>query len=302
MLEGVVNILKPPGMTSSDVVSDVRRIFETKKVGHAGTLDPGAAGVLPVCVGRATRLFDYLVDKDKIYIAEIAFGAETDTQDAYGTIIKSDCTADVSSERLEAVLPSFTGRIMQTAPVYSALNYKGQKMYKLARQGKPVEPKTREITVSSLNLIKRIDLKRFLLKIECSKGTYVRTLCHDIGKALNTCAYMSFLLRIKSGRFTIEDSYSIATLQELKTLGELDGAVTPVDMAVAHLPALYLDDITKRDKRLLTNGAPIHLPKRFCGLTNEGRLRIYAGDFIGIGGADGELVKVSTLLYAGEDV
>lgn len=302
MLEGVVNILKPPGMTSSDVVSDVRRIFETKKVGHTGTLDPGAAGVLPVCVGRATRLFDDLVDKEKVYITEIAFGAETDTQDAYGSIIKYDSSGGVTRERLEAILPIFTGRIMQTAPVYSALNYKGQKMYKLAREGKPVEPKTREITVSSITIIKNIDAKRFLLKIACSKGTYVRTLCSDIGKALNTCAYMSFLLRIKSGRFMIEDSYSIPALQELKTLGILGSAVTPVDMAVAHLPALYLNDISKRDKRLLTNGAPIALPQRYRGLTNESRLRIYAGEFIGIGGANGELVKVCTLLYAGEDV
>ena len=148
MNEGIITVLKPPGMSSSDVVVDVRRVFETKRVGHLGTLDPEAAGVLPVCVGRAVRLFDYLVDKQKTYLAELVFGASTDTQDAQGTVLE---TSDriVSETELDAVLSRFTGRIVQTPPMYSALKHNGRKLYDLARAGEEIPDKSREVEIAS---------------------------------------------------------------------------------------------------------------------------------------------------------
>lgn len=164
MLEGVVNVLKPPGMSSSDVVTDIRHIFNMKRVGHTGTLDPGAAGVLPICIGRATRLFDYLVDKEKEYIGEITFGIATDTQDSYGAP-EGRSDAVVTGEMLMEALPKFTGPQKQTAPLYSALSVDGKKMYKLARQGVEVERKVRDINVPELSFISKTGYNLSLIHI-----------------------------------------------------------------------------------------------------------------------------------------
>lgn len=257
--EGVVCVLKPPGLTSSDVVVDIRRIFHEKRVGHTGTLDPAAAGVLPVCIGRATRLFDYLVDKKKEYLAEIRFGLATDTEDAYGTVVES-AECDVSEDALKAVLPSFLGEQLQVPPIYSSLNVNGVKMYKLARRGEvtaPVEERKRLITVSRMELVEKLDRNSFLIRIECSKGTYVRTLCRDIGRKLGVPAYMPFLLRTASGSFTLGNSYSIAELKALSEENALEGVLVPMDEAIAHIPALRLNELSNRQKRLLVNGASI---------------------------------------------
>ena len=176
MMEGVVNVLKPPGMTSSDAVVDIRHIFGTRRVGHTGTLDPGAAGVLPICVGRATRLFDYLVEKEKTYIAELCFGAKTDTQDSYGRCLeKSD--VQVSRSDLESVLPKFHGAIQQIAPMYSAVKCGGKKLCDIARQGQEVELAARKATIYEILVLDEIAFNRFLIRIRCSRGTYIRTLC-----------------------------------------------------------------------------------------------------------------------------
>ena len=220
--EGVVSVLKPPGMTSSDVVVDIRRIFGERRVGHTGTLDPAAAGVLPICIGRATRLFDYLVDKEKEYIAEIRFGAETDTEDACGTVI-AESSRMVSKAELEKILPDFIGEIEQVPPIYSSLSVNGVKMYKLARNGSvtaPAEERRRRIRVFLLETICELEQNSFLIRIRCSKGTYVRSLCRDIGRALGCCAYMPFLLRTASGTFDISEAHTIAELKELKEAGE----------------------------------------------------------------------------------
>lgn len=219
--EGVVSVLKPPGMTSSDVVVDIRRIFGERRVGHTGTLDPAAAGVLPICIGRATRLFDYLVDKEKEYIAEIRFGAETDTEDACGTVI-AESSRMVSKAELEKILPDFIGEIEQVPPIYSSLSVNGVKMYKLARSGSvtaPAEERRRRIRVFLLETICELEQNSFLIRIRCSKGTYVRSLCRDIGRALGCCAYMPFLLRTASGTFDISEAHTIAELKELKEAG-----------------------------------------------------------------------------------
>lgn len=292
MLEGIVNVLKPPGLTSSDVVTDLRRIFDTKRVGHAGTLDPGAAGVLTVCVGRATRLFDYLVDKKKEYIAEIAFGAATDTQDSYGRVIaESDRT--VSKDDVCRALEGFHGDVRQSVPIYSALNQNGVKLYKLARSGEKIEPKVRDITVYETEYLANTGENRHLVRIVCSKGTYIRTVCHDIGEAVGGCAYMSFLLRTASGDFRIENAHSVAELRLLKEQDRLNEAVVPMDAALCNMPELRLNGLSERQRTRLLNGADIN-----CGMdAPDGKMRIYIdGVFEGLGTADGGKLKMCLML------
>ena len=281
-MEGIVNVLKPPGMTSSNAVADVRHLFDMKRVGHTGTLDPGAAGVLPICLGRATRLFDYLVDKEKEYYAEVAFGCATDTQDSYGTVIACG-EGIVRMEQLQAVLPAFIGEIEQVAPMYSAVCVDGKRLYQLARQGAEEIRKTRRVLVHALEPVAQTGENRFLLRVQCSKGTYVRTLCHDIGMALGIPAHLSFLLRTRSGAFDVEGAHSIAELRELKEAGALASAVVSVEHALLHLPEARLDGLSARNARLLTNGAEIAHPA-LAALPEHTPLRAYSnGAFLGVG-------------------
>jgi tRNA pseudouridine55 synthase len=284
-------------MTSSDVVTDIRHIFSMKRVGHTGTLDPGAAGVLPVCLGRATRLFDRLTDKKKEYIAEVAFGTETDTQDAYGAVVRySDVQVD--KETLIKILPRFVGEQMQTVPKYAAVRVNGTPMYKLARSGEEVEQKKRPITVHEITFLHQTGDNRYLLRVSCSRGTYVRALCSDIGAALNTCAHLSFLLRTSSGMFTLEKAYTLEELRAMKESGELLSAIIPVDTALHDMQALYLADLSEREKRLLLNGASIERGEEFqMGET----VKVYLdGRFIALGerGDDG---FHSTVFFTGEE-
>ena len=298
MLEGVVNVLKPPGLTSSDVVSDIRHIFGMKRVGHTGTLDPGAAGVLPICIGRATRLFDYLVDKEKEYIGEIAFGIATDTQDSYGEAV-DHMDAVVTEEMIKAVLPSFTGLQNQTAPLYSALSVGGKKMYKLAREGVEVERKVREINVPALELITQTALNRYLVRIVCSKGTYVRTLCHDIGERIGVPAHMSFLLRTRSGAFDLDGAFTIGELREMKEQDRLGEAVTSIEQSLMHIGEARME-LNAKGEKFLTHGAEVVFP----GVENlpvDIPLRGYCnGKFLGIAKSNGEAVHICTFL--GEDI
>lgn len=295
--EGIVSVLKPPGLTSSDVVVDIRRIFGEKRVGHTGTLDPAAAGVLPICIGRATRLFDHLVDKEKEYITEIRFGKATDTEDAYGAVVESaDC--DITEDRLLEVLPEFLGEQQQVPPIYSSISVNGVKLYKLARSGKltePVEQRKRTITVHAIELIEKTAKNSFLVKVRCSKGTYVRTLCRDIGKRLGVPAYMPFLLRTSSGSFTIENTLTIAELKALKTEGEaaLASVLTPIDKAVENIPEIRLDALGAREKRLIVNGASIP----FDGAKKNRPHRLYIdGIFMGLALLDAGGLHISVYL------
>jgi len=297
MLEGVVNVLKPPGLTSSDVVSDIRHIFDMKRVGHTGTLDPGAAGVLPICIGRATRLFDYLVDKEKEYIGEIAFGVATDTQDSYGEAVER-MDAVVTEDMVRSVLPLFTGVQDQTAPLYSALSVGGKKMYKLAREGVEVERKVREINVPALELITQTAPNRYLVRIVCSKGTYVRTLCHDIGQRIGVPAHMSFLLRTRSGAFNLDGAFTIAELREMKEQGRLSEAVTSIEQSLMHIGETRME-LNAKGEKFLTHGAEVVFPG-VEELPVDVPLRGYCnGKFLGIAKSNGEAVHICTFL--GED-
>lgn len=297
MMEGVVNLLKPPGMTSSDAVTDIRRLFGIKRVGHTGTLDPGAAGVLPICVGRATRLFDYLVDKQKEYIAQIRFGAATDTQDSYGAVTER-CERIVSTEEVMAVLPRFTGDIGQIAPMYSAVRVEGKKLYQLARKGEETPEVRREVTIYSLELLAQDGENRFLIKMNCSKGTYVRSVCADIGAALGVSAHMAFLLRTRSGNFAIEDSYTLAELACMKEEGRLEDAVVPIEVALCGLNEARLA-LTEYEARLLVNGAEI-AHSSLEGYAQETPLRAYAnGEFVGVAVAKGGKMHIKLNLVRG---
>ena len=288
-MDGVVNFLKPPGMTSSDAVFDLRRLFGERRAGHLGTLDPAAAGVLPVCFGRATRLFDLLVDKDKEYIFEAAFGTQTDTQDAYGVVTARN---DIRVERaeLEALLPSFLGGQMQNASIYSALKVGGKKMYELARAGQAVEPKSREIEISALDLLAETEENHFLLQTACSRGTYVRSLAESIAGRLGTIAYVPFLLRTRSGPFEIENAHTLSELEAQKAEGNLTATLVSCEAATAFLPELVLED----DRATPTkNGLETNLSN-----TPDGLCRAYAaGEFLGIGRVDHGRFQLSIHLY-----
>jgi tRNA pseudouridine55 synthase len=290
--EGVICVLKPPGMSSSDAVTDVRRVFDEKRVGHTGTLDPAAAGVLPICIGRATRLFDFLVDKKKEYIAELVFGKATDTEDATG-VITEESDRIVSESELLPALSEFIGEIEQTPPIYSALNVGGVKLYKLARAGEIREglaEKKRRITVYELECMRKTAENRFLIRIVCSKGTYIRTLCKDIGLALGCPAYMGFLLRTRSGDFSLEDAYSIDELRELSEQGRLGEAVIPMDRAIPHIPELLIDGISEKQAKLLIHGAAV----RYRGEREGIPYRVYLhGEFLGLGEIKGGELRIT---------
>jgi tRNA pseudouridine55 synthase len=201
-------------MTSSDVVVWMRKVLKTKKIGHTGTLDPGVAGVLPLCVGKGTRLAEYITEQGKAYLAEVTFGIMTDTQDAFGKEIQVTST-DLRQSDIERVLPSFRGEIAQIPPMYSAVRKEGKHLYEYARQGIAVERTPREVSIYKLELEKWYEgeFPRAILYIECSKGTYIRTLSHDLGQSLGCGAYMSNLLRVRSGPFNIQESW---TLEEIE--------------------------------------------------------------------------------------
>lgn len=219
-MEGVINVLKPPGMTSSDVVVWMRKLLKVKKIGHTGTLDPGVAGVLPLCVGKGTRLAEYITEQGKTYIAEVTFGITTETQDAFGKVIKRT-SPEVRQSDLERVIPSFLGKIAQLPPMYSAVRKEGKHLYEYARQGLAVERTPREVSIYKMKLEKWYEgeFPRAILEIECSKGTYIRTISHDLGQVLGCGAYMSYLVRTRSGPFKIQESWSLEEIEEAVNKG-----------------------------------------------------------------------------------
>jgi tRNA pseudouridine55 synthase len=235
MVGGIINLLKPPGMTSHDVVSFVRKAYGLKRVGHAGTLDPAAAGVLPVFLGQATRLIEYTTDTDKSYRVELTFGYETDTGDDTGKVIKSAPPYTMpNSNQVEDVLQSFVGTIEQIPPMYSAIKVDGKKMYELARAGITVERQPRTVIIHNISMIKLIS-NGILFDVTCSKGTYMRSLCTDIGEKLGCLAVMSFLVRTRVGQFSLLDAWTIEEVMDNQ-----EKAVLFLDCAVEHMPKVIL--------------------------------------------------------------
>ncbi len=234
MINGIINIKKEKGYTSHDVVAKLRGILKQKKIGHTGTLDPDATGVLPVCLGNATKLCDLLTDKSKEYTAVFRLGITTDTQDISGTIL-SECEVHVTKEELEQTVSSFLGDSFQIPPMYSAIKVNGQKLYDLARQGKEVERKPRPISISKLE-INWIDFPHVSITVGCSKGTYIRTLCYDIGEKLGCGATMTELVRTKVGEFLLNDAHTLSEIEEFVRQDTIEAYIKKVEEFFADCP------------------------------------------------------------------
>lgn len=244
-MDGIINILKAPDMTSFDAVAQIRRLLREKKVGHTGTLDPDAVGVLPICLGKATRMVELLVDDHKFYRGEITLGIETDTQDSTGTVVQRRETDGVTRECVIEALASLTGRILQVPPMVSALKHQGKRLYELARAGIEVEREPREVEIFSLKIL-RIDLPKIWIDIECSKGTYIRTLAHDCGQALGTGAHLSYLIRTGTGQFTLENSVTLAELQQAVIENRVGQYLLPLDFGISSMPKVLVHRLAEK--------------------------------------------------------
>lgn len=239
MYHGMINVYKEPGYTSHDVVARLRGILKQKKIGHTGTLDPAAQGVLPVCLGIGTRLCDLLTDRDKTYCAVLLLGQETDTQDTTGKVLREERekAMTLDEENIRRTVGGFIGDYNQIPPMYSALKVQGKKLYELARQGKTVEREARPVKIYEIE-IEEISLPRIRLTISCSKGTYIRTLCHDIGEALGCAGCMEQLTRTIAAGFRIEDSLKLDEIEALAGEGRIAERIVPVEAALSDYPAL----------------------------------------------------------------
>lgn len=292
-------MLKPPGMTSSDAVLFIKKRLPRKTaVGHGGTLDPDAAGVLPICVGRATRLFDYIIDKQKTYIGEICLGTVTDTCDASGKVLETRPVFAGEAE-IRAALKEFTGTILQTPPMYSALKVNGKKLYELARKGENLELPPRKVQVYNIEYLCQTGKNRHLLEITCGKGTYIRSLMRDIGERLSCGGHMSFLLRAKAGAFDVNGA---RTLEELNALGDLSSVIEPMDALLGAYPRA---DVSTEFRRRVTDGVPVKPEWLLTPVSQSGLpFRVYVGDeFAGMGemNEEGNIAFRAMLLSASEN-
>ena len=275
MAKGVLIIDKPQGWTSMDVCAKLRGVFHEKRIGHAGTLDPMATGVLPIFVGRATRAVEFAAEGEKEYLAGLRLGLVTNTQDTSGETLETH-PVSVTRPQLEAALAPFRGPIRQIPPMYSAIKIHGKKLYELARKGKEVERPPRAVTIHSLTLEEQLNPTDFLLRVRCSKGTYVRTLCHDIGQALGCGGAMFSLRRTMAAGFTLEQPQGY-TLEEVLNHPDPSSLLHPLDICFSHLPALSLEPAGERAVR---NGRPLPLSGQ-----PEGQYRVYGcqGEFLALG-------------------
>lgn len=285
MNSGIINVYKEAGYTSFDVVARLRGILKIKKIGHTGTLDPDATGVLPVCVGKATKLCDMLTDKDKVYECVMMLGVETDTYDLSGRILERN-SVTASEAEIVAAINSFVGDIMQVPPMYSALKVNGKKLYELAREGKEVERKARPVTIFSIDIL-NISLPEVSIRIHCSKGTYIRSLCHDVGEKLGCGCAMKSLIRTRVSMFDIADARTLDEIERIVKAGNLDGIMLPIDQAFEGLETVFVIPTDEAIKHAV-NGVPIPSTEVFAesisGFEDGKRYRIYLPDnrFIGV--------------------
>ena len=280
-MDGILNINKPWGKTSFSIVAMVKRLSGEQRVGHAGTLDPTATGVLPVCLGQGTRVIEFLVDATKTYRAQIELGVATDTYDASGKITHQGDPSGISQEQLVSTLTSFCGSIQQTPPMYSAIKHHGKPLYQLARAGIKVEPRSRLTKIYRLELI---DWQPPVatVKIECGKGTYIRSLAHDLGQALGCGANLKSLIRLRCSLFDIRDSVSIPQLEDAFRYGYWQHFVYPIDIVLSRWTAMVVGDDTGQ---AIKNGCPLVLENSsLTGSSAENRCRVYTRDgcFLGV--------------------
>lgn len=288
-MDGFLNILKPPGMTSHDVVCFLRKNFNIKKIGHLGTLDPGVAGVLPICIGKATKLAQFVVSQTKSYRAEITFGFSTDSIDKFGNITKVTPAEILDHDKISEIANVFKGNLLQIPPLYSAKKVDGKKLYEYARDGKSVDIKPSHITIYDINIISYEMPYKIMFDVKCSKGTYVRSLIRDICDYLNTSGYMSMLIRLSVGPFTLEDSF---TLEEI-----LKGKYKIIKMdKVLTFHNVYLNN---SDYKKIVHGNPVK--NSYIDTDNE-FIKLYSPDhlFVGVGKVIGNMIHVERLLFGAD--
>lgn len=288
-MDGFLNIYKEKGMTSHDVVNRLRRILGIKKIGHAGTLDPNAQGVLLLGVGRATRFMQYLILCDKVYLAQVVFGIATDTCDITGKVTKRGDAA-FSPGQFAAALGTFTGGYLQVPPLYSAIKKDGRKLYQYAREGQKVEVAPRPVTIHAIEVVEDAGLpEEAAIRVACSKGTYIRALCRDIGDALDTPATMGDLVREQIGDFGLKESHTLEEIEALRDCGRLDEAFIPVGEALGHYRSV---GVSQRGAPLVRNGNalyPWNSPDDFRDFHQDELLRLIDDQgFIGLGRFDDE--------------
>ncbi|MCL2575245.1 MAG: tRNA pseudouridine(55) synthase TruB [Defluviitaleaceae bacterium] len=295
MYNGIINIYKQRGFTSNDVVQVVKKLTKSK-AGHTGTLDPQATGVLPICLGKATKIADYIMGADKQYIAKVVLGSSTDTQDAHG-VATLQSSKRVAQGDIEAVLTHFFGEILQLPPMYSAIKVDGKRLYEQARAGIDVERKPRQIFIHNLEVLRwNLDdfPQSFVLRVDCSKGTYIRTLCNDLGEQLGCFAHMGDLLRTKSGNFGINNAITLDKLRKIMDNGNLDRYLLPMEDALSHLPMV---NMTEEAQKYIENGNKLE-KKWSINNFNDGTYLIidYKGDLVGIYRCEDDILKPITML------
>jgi len=301
MIHGIINVYKEKGYTSHDVVAKLRGIAGQKKIGHTGTLDPDAVGVLPVCLGRATKVCDLLTDKDKVYEAVLLLGQETDTQDTSGEVLVSKDTSELTEEQVREAILSFVGDYEQIPPMYSALKVNGKKLYELAREGKVVERKARSVKILDIQILE-MNLPRVRMTVACSKGTYIRTLCHDIGQKLSCGGCMEELKRTKVSCFEIKDSLTLDEIRKKKDEGTLEEILTPIDAMFSGCPKMVVGE---KWESLAYNGNPLYgkAVRLLNGekVLDKSQVRVYdkKGNFIGLYqySADREEYSIVKMFY-----
>lgn len=291
-MNGVINIYKNTGMTSFDVVAMVRRVAKMKKVGHTGTLDPAASGVLPVCLGKATKIIDYIMENKKVYRVSLKLGMVTDTYDLEGEVLREKDASHITKDEILNCINSFVGTIDQVPPMYSALKQNGVRLYELARQGIEVHREARKVTIYSIENIKIESNDNIQMDVCCSKGTYIRSLCYDIGEKLNVGATMTALERIQNGPFTKEEAINIEDLTEEL----LEKHIISIEKALD-----YFEKITVNEKfgKLLRNGVKVFDNRMYSEEVEFNKLyRVYEdnGVFLGLGKRDEKGFKLEKLL------
>ena len=280
-MNGFLIANKPTGITSSNLVVFVRkRLPRGTSVGHGGTLDPEASGVLPVCVGSATRLFDYIIDKKKTYIAELQLGVETDTQDATGAVVNT-LSVHCGEAELREAIGHFVGEIEQIPPMYSAIKRNGKRLYQMARKGEIIEVEPRKCRVDGIELLDRSGENKYRIRVDCGKGVYIRTLCHDIGKFLGCGGHMASLARVAAGIFTIEDALTREEIDAAYNDGSLAERLIPLDAPLGHLPEVRLKE---EARHAVINGNVLKRKWMLAPAPEAEAVRIYLNDvFAGIG-------------------
>ncbi|MFD0711319.1 tRNA pseudouridine(55) synthase TruB [Paenibacillus sp. GCM10027626] len=297
MMDGILVVWKPAGWTSHDVVAKARRLLRVKRIGHTGTLDPQVTGVLPLCIGRATRVVEYVQERPKTYEATLCLGVATDTEDLTGTIIDSVPEVRITEDEVRQALASFVGEIEQVPPMYSAVRVDGKRLYELAREGQVVERAARKVKIYSLNLLSFEDKgphPRIRFSVECSKGTYIRTLCVDIGKRLGLPAAMAELVRTQSGGFVREQCLTLEQIEQLQANNSLADKLIPADAALSHMPKGIVSDLAATQA---FQGKPVDQGQvEWAGKAEPGEIvRLYghSGLFVGLfqSGTESSLLK-----------